>query len=82
MGYPKHMNGDVGIRGQLSEDFARELEFEGIKVHLWDERLTTVSAERLLISGDVSRKKRKKIIDQMAAVEILQSYLDRKNNRG
>ncbi len=82
LGYPKHMNGDVGIRGQLSEDFARELEFEGIKVHLWDERLTTVSAERLLISGDVSRKKRKKIIDQMAAVEILQSYLDRKNNRG
>lgn len=82
LGYPKHMNGDVGIRGQLSEDFARELEFEGIKVHLWDERLTTVSAERLLISGDVSRKKRKKIIDQMAAVEILQSFLDRQKNRG
>lgn len=82
LGYPKHMNGDVGIRGQLSEDFARELEIEGIKVHLWDERLTTVSAERLLISGDVSRKKRKKIIDQMAAVEILQSFLDRQKNRG
>ena len=82
LGLPKHMNGDIGIRGQLSQDFARELEYEGIKVHLWDERLTTVSAERLLISGDVSRKKRKKIIDQMAAVQILQSYLDRQKNGG
>ena len=82
LGLPKHMNGDIGIRGQLSQDFARELEYEGIKVHLRDERLTTVSAERLLISGDVSRKKRKKIIDQMAAVQILQSYLDRQKNGG
>ena len=82
LGLPKHMNGDIGERGQLSIDFANELEKEGITRHLWDERLTTVSAERLLISGDVSRKKRKKIIDQMAAVEILQSYLDRQRNGG
>lgn len=82
LGLPKHMNGDIGIRGQLSLDFAHELEKEGIQVHLWDERLTTVSAERLLISGDVSRKKRKKIIDQMAAVQILQSFLDRQKNGG
>lgn len=82
LGLPKHMNGDIGERGQLSIDFANELEKEGITCHLWDERLTTVSAERLLISGDVSRKKRKKIIDQMAAVEILQSYLDRQRNGG
>lgn len=82
LGLPKHMNGDIGDRGQLSIDFANELEKEGITCHLWDERLTTVSAERLLISGDVSRKKRKKIIDQMAAVEILQSYLDRQRNGG
>lgn len=79
LGLPKHMNGDVGIRGQLSIDFANELEKEGYHVTLWDERLTTVSAERLLIQGDVSRKKRKKIIDQMAAVQILQNYLDSKN---
>lgn len=79
LGLPKHMNGDIGIRGQLSQDFARELEYEGYKVHLWDERLTTVSAERILIQGDVSRKKRKKIIDQMAAVQILQSFLDKEN---
>ena len=82
LGLPKHMNGDIGERGQLSIDFANELEKEGITCHLWDERLTTVSAERLLMSGDVSRKKRKKIIDQMAAVEILQSYLDRQRNGG
>ena len=82
LGLPKHMNGDIGERGQLSIDFANELEKEGITCHLWDERLTTVSAERLFISGDVSRKKRKKIIDQMAAVEILQSYLDRQRNGG
>lgn len=79
LGLPRHMNGDVGIRGQISEDFARKLEENGIKTNLWDERLTTVSANRLLISGDVKRKKRKQIIDQMAAVQILQSYLDRQN---
>ena len=60
-------------------DFASELEKEGYKVTLWDERLTTVSAQRLLIQGDVSRKKRKKVIDQMAAVQILQSFLDKQN---
>lgn len=80
LGFPKHMNGDIGIRGQLSMDFSKELQKEGIRCHLWDERLTTVSAERVLITGDVSRKKRKKIIDQMAAQEILQSYLDRLKN--
>ncbi len=79
LGLPKHMNGDIGVRGELSIQFAEELEKEGIHVHLWDERLTTVSAERLLLEGDVSRKKRKKIIDQMAAVQILQSYLDKQN---
>lgn len=79
LGLPKHMNGDIGIRGQISQDFAKMLEENGIKCNLWDERLTTVSAEKLLISGDVSRKKRKKVIDQMAAVQILQSYLDRQN---
>lgn len=79
LGLPKHMNGDIGVRGQLSQDFAAELEKEGYSVHLWDERLTTVSAERFLLEGDVSRKKRKKVIDQMAAVQILQSFLDRQN---
>lgn len=80
LGLPKHMNGDIGVRGEISQDFARMLEDHGIHVTLWDERLTTVSAERLMISGDVSRKKRKKVIDQMAAVQILQNYLDRQKN--
>lgn len=76
LGLPKHMNGDVGIRGEISYAFKEKLETLGIKVVLWDERLTTVAAEKILIAGNVSRKKRKKVIDQMAAVQILQSYLD------
>ena len=73
------MNGDIGIRGEISCEFAKKLESSGITVHLWDERLTTVAAEKILLQGDVSRKKRKKVIDQMAAVQILQSFLDRQN---
>lgn len=76
LGLPKHMNGDVGIRGEISIAFQQRLETLGVKVVLWDERLTTVAAEKILIAADVSRKKRKKVIDQMAAVQILQSYLD------
>lgn len=79
LGLPKHMNGDIGERGKIYQDFAKMLEEHGIKVDLWDERLTTVAAEKILISADLSRKKRKKVIDKMAAVQILQSFLDRKN---
>lgn len=78
LGLPKHMNGDVGIRGNISISFKEKLEALGLQVILWDERLTTVSAERFLIQADVSRKKRKKVIDQMAAVTILKDYLDSK----
>ena len=77
LGLPKHMNGDIGLRGEVSIMFKERLETLGVEVILWDERLTTVAAERILISADVSRKKRKKVIDQMAAVQILQGYLDR-----
>lgn len=76
LGLPKHMNGDMGIRAEISVQFKEKLEACGIEVVLWDERLTTMAAQRLLISADVSRKKRKQVIDQMAAVQILQSYLD------
>ena len=79
LGLPKHMNGDIGERAQISIQFAEELKKEGYDVTLWDERLTTVSATRILLDGDVSRKKRKKVIDQLAAVEILQGFLDREN---
>ena len=79
LGLPKHMNGEIGIRGEISIAFKESLEQLGIEVILWDERLTTVAAEKILIAADVSRKKRKKVIDQMAAVQILQSYLDSQN---
>lgn len=79
LGLPKHMNGDIGIRGEISIQFKEKLESQGLEVILWDERLTTVAATRILISADVSRKKRKQVVDQMAAVGILQNYLDSKN---
>ena len=79
LGLPKHMNNDIGIRGEISIEFKKMIEEEtGIEEILIDERLSTVAAERILISGNVSRKKRKLVIDQMAAVNILQGYLDRK----
>lgn len=81
LGLPRHMNGDISVRGEISIAFKEKLESSGVEVVLWDERLTTVAANRILLQGDVSRKKRKKVIDQMAAVQILQSYLDY-SNRG
>lgn len=80
LGYPKNMNGTIGERAKLSEAFADELRsrFAGITVILWDERLSTVAAERVLIDADVQRKRRRKVIDMMAAVIILQNYLDSK----
>lgn len=77
LGYPKMMNNDIGPRAKLSEKFKEMLEsWFDIDVILMDERLTSRQATRQLIDMDVSRKKRKKVIDQMAAVQILQSYLD------
>ncbi len=80
LGLPKHMNGDLGERAQISIDFKKRLETLSpeIEVILVDERLTTKLAQNQLIFADVSRKKRKKVIDKMAAVAILQSYLDSK----
>lgn len=79
VGYPKNMNNSIGPRGEASEKFAGMLkEAFGFPVSLWDERLTTMAAERMLIEADVSRKKRKTVIDKMAAVMILQGYLDSK----
>ena len=77
LGLPKHMNGDFGERAQISIDFKERLEkMMDVEVILVDERLTTVFAENQLIFADVSRKKRKEVIDKMAAVQILQGYLD------
>lgn len=77
VGLPKNMNGTIGPRGEASQFYGRELEkLFGLIVVYWDERLTTMAAERVLLEADVSRKKRKKVIDKMAAVMILQGYLD------
>lgn len=77
IGLPKHMNGSIGDRGEASIAYAKHIEqTHHISTVLWDERLTTVAAERVLLEADVSRKKRKNVIDKMAAVMILQGYLD------
>ncbi len=79
VGLPKNMDGSIGERGEISQIYARRLgRVFDLPVHLVDERLSTVAAERTLIEADVSRKKRKQVIDKMAAVMILQGYLDQK----
>lgn len=79
VGMPRNMNGTYGPRAELTKQF---IEILGERIHLpivtWDERLSTVSAERALIQADVSRAKRKGVIDKVAAVVILQAYLDSK----
>lgn len=80
VGLPKNMNGTIGPRGEISITFAEEIGSKlGLPVHLWDERLTTAAAERTLLAADVSRKKRKQVIDKMAAAVILQGYMDAKS---
>lgn len=82
MGYPLLENDDEGPRAQLSKQVAEIIEEEsGIKVVLQDERYTTKDAEEFLIAANVSRKKRKKVIDEQAAVRILQYYLDSIKNK-
>ena len=78
VGLPKNMDGSVGFKAEEVQQFIADLTAErNIEVTWVDERLTTVSAERTLLEADVSRAKREKVIDKMAAVIILQSYLDR-----
>lgn len=79
LGLPKHMNGDSGIRAQISYDFKEYIESHSdIKVHLEDERLTTSIVNKSMIMGNVKRKDRKQKKDEMAAVVILQNYLDKR----
>lgn len=76
-GLPKNMNGTIGPQGEKVQKFCELIKEEtGLEIEFWDERLTTVAAEKTLITADVSRKKRKNVIDMMAAVLILQGYLD------
>ena len=83
IGLPKHMNDDEGIRAELTREFADKLSYRtGLKVILWDERLTTVAAERVLQESGVRREDRKEHIDSIAATLILQGYLDYLKNAG
>ena len=77
LGLPKNMDGTEGDRSRITREFGDMLaERSGLPVYYQDERLTTVSAERMLINADVRREKRKQVIDKVAAAIILQSYLD------
>lgn len=77
LGYPKNMNNTIGERAKKSEEFAEMLKRRtGLEVVLMDERLTTVSAHNAMIEGDVRREQRAKVVDKVAAVFILQTYLD------
>ncbi len=79
LGLPRNMDGSLGERAQKTLQFKALLEeILKLPVVLFDERLTTEEAERVLLSADVSRKKRKRVIDQLAAVIILQRYLDQR----
>ena len=79
LGFPKNMNNTIGPKGELSIEFQKKLEkVLTIPVVLQDERLTTKSANDVLLQGNVSRKDRKKVVDSVAATIILQSYLDRR----
>ena len=78
IGWPKNMNGTEGERCEVVKNFAAEISevLPDVKQIFWDERLSTVAAEKNLIAADVSRRKRRKVIDKMAAVHILQGWLD------
>ena len=78
IGLPKNMNNTIGFRGEASLKYKEALaeQMPELEIVMWDERLSTMAAERSLLEADVSRQKRKKVIDKMAAVFILQGYLD------
>ncbi|MBB6735432.1 Holliday junction resolvase RuvX [Cohnella zeiphila] len=83
VGLPKNMNGTIGPRGEICIAFAEELKQAlPVAVHMWDERLTTVAAQRTLLEADVSRRKRKQVVDKMAATILLQNFLDSRQKRG
>ena len=78
LGLPKNMDGSLGFQSEYVLEFKSMLENEGIVVDLFDERLSTIQVTRIMIEADLSRQKRKQQVDKLAAVVILQSYLDSK----
>lgn len=79
VGLPKHLNGQEHAQAEKNEELCCALRAEGCQIEYMDERLTSAAAERIMLEADLSRKKRKQNIDKLAAVIILQDYLDRKN---
>ena len=81
LGLPKHMNGSLGVRAELTNEFKEKLERRtGVPVTLWDERLTTVAADKAMMEAGVRRENRADYVDMIAAVLILQGFLDRRKN--
>ncbi|MCM1056272.1 MAG: Holliday junction resolvase RuvX [Firmicutes bacterium] len=80
LGLPKNMNATEGVRAELTLEFKEKLERRtGLPVHMWDERLTTVEADRIMMESGVRRENRKQYVDKIAAALILQGYLDRRS---
>lgn len=78
VGLPKNMDGSIGFAGEKIQEFSKLIEdATNLEIIYWDERLTTVAAHRAMLEADLSRSKRKKIVDKVAATYILQGYLDR-----
>ena len=84
IGDPLHLSGRIGARAEHARRFATSLAavLQGVEVELWDERLTTAQIEREMIAGNVSRRRRREVVDSLSAVLILQSYLDARSVRG
>ena len=81
LGLPKNMNNSLGLRAEISIEFKKKIEDNlNVNVILMDERLTTVISHNIMLEANLSRKKRKKKVDALAASLILQSYLDKENN--
>ena len=79
LGLPKHMNATEGVRVELTEEFKEKLERRtGLPVYYWDERLSTVAADKTMMEAGVRRENRKEYVDKIAAALILQGYLDRR----
>lgn len=80
LGLPKNMNATEGVRVELTQEFREKLERRtGLPVHMWDERLTTVAADKAMMEAGIRRENRKDYVDMIAATFILQGFLDRRN---
>lgn len=80
LGLPKNMNATEGVRAELTKEFKDKLERRtGLPVSMWDERLTTVAADKAMMEAGIRREHRKEYVDMIAATLILQGYLDRKS---